>query len=86
MDSIRFKVTEKQDCSFHIQINEKPYQYDQLHYHPEYQISLILKGSGLSSIGNSVDRFQPNDVYVIAPNIPHVFKNDQEYFEIHAEC
>ena len=81
MTPIRFKVTKKEDASFHIQVNEKPYQYNHLHYHPEYQISLIMKGSGVISVGNSLDEFKPDDIYVIAANVPHVFKNKPEYFE-----
>ena len=81
MDPIRFKVTKKEDTSFHIQVNEKAYQYDRLHYHPEYQISLISKGSGVISIGDKLLEFEPGDIYMIAPNVPHVFKNKPEYFE-----
>ena len=81
MTPIRFKVTEKEDASFHIQINEKPYQYDYLHYHPEYQLSLIVKGKGVLSIGDSVETFNAGDIYLIAPNVPHVFKNESVYFE-----
>ena len=80
MTPIRFKVTNKENTSFHIQVNEMPFQYDQLHFHPEYQISLILKGSGIVSIGDNLDEFGPNNIYMIAPNIPHVFKNKTSYF------
>jgi len=81
MEPILFKVTKNENASFHIQENEMPYQYDRLHYHPEYQISLILKGKGLLSIGNSLDEFGPDDMYVIASNIPHVFKNKPAYYQ-----
>lgn len=81
MIPIRFKVTKKEDTSFHIQVNEMAYQYDQLHFHPEYQISLILKGSGIISIGDNLEEFGPDNIYVIAPNVPHVFKNKSSYFE-----
>lgn len=81
MIPIRFKVTKKEDASFHVQVNKMPYQYDQLHYHPEYQISLILKGSGIISIGDSLQEFGPNNIYVIAPNVPHVFKNKSSYYQ-----
>jgi len=81
MTPIRFKVTEKENASFHIQINEMPYQYDQVHYHPEYQLSLIVKGKGNLSIGDSVEAFNSGDIYLIAPNVPHVFKNESVYFE-----
>ncbi len=80
MKPIPFKVTKKENASFHIQENELPYQYDRLHVHPEFQISLILKGKGVLSIGNNLEEFGPNDIYVIASNVPHVFKNKPEYF------
>lgn len=76
MKAILFKVTEKDDSSFHVQDNETEHQYNDFHYHPEYQISLIASGTGVASIGNSVDHFEAGDVYVIGPNVPHVFKHD----------
>jgi len=81
MKPIPFKVTKKENASFHIQENEMPHQYDRLHVHPEYQISLILKGQGVLSLGNSLEEFGPGDIYVIASNVPHVFKNKPEYFQ-----
>lgn len=80
MKPVPFKVTEKEDASFHVQINRQQHQYDRLHFHPEYQISLILEGCGTSAIGNSIDRFAPNDIYIIGSNVPHVFKNDSEHY------
>jgi len=76
MKAILFKVTEKDDSSFHVQDNETEHQYNDFHYHPEYQISLIASGTSVASIGNSVDHFEAGDVYVIGPNVPHVFKHD----------
>ncbi len=76
MKAILFKVTEKDDSSFHVQDNETEHQYNEFHYHPEYQISLIASGTGVASIGNSVDHFKEGDVYLIGPNVPHVFKHD----------
>lgn len=81
MIPIRFKVTKTEAASFHTQVNEMPYQYDRLHFHPEYQISLILKGYGMVSIGDNIEEFEPGNIYVIAPNVPHVFKNKPTYFE-----
>lgn len=81
MKPVPFKVTEKEDASFHVQINRQHHQYDKLHFHPEYQVSLILEGHGMASIGSSISRFQPGDVYAIGPNLPHVFKNTREHYE-----
>ena len=77
MEPIPFKVTEKKDASFHIQINQQSHLYGHLHFHPEYQLSLILTGTGTVSVGSSIGRFGPGDVYFIGSNVPHVFKRDE---------
>lgn len=74
MDSIYFKVTDKENTSFHIQENYGVDAYDQLHHHPEYQISFILEGRGVSSVGNCLEPFQSGDIYFIGANVPHVFR------------
>lgn len=76
MKAILFKVTQKDNSSFHVQDNETEHQYNEFHYHPEYQISLIASGTGVASIGNAVDHFKEGDIYTIGPNVPHVFKHD----------
>lgn len=76
MEPILFKVTEKKDASFHVQVNEGPHQYDHIHVHPEYQLSVILRGSGQVIIGNHSGRFQPGDAYFIGARVPHVLKYD----------
>lgn len=76
---ILFKVTESEDASFHVQENHEGHQYDQLHYHPEHQISLIVAGSGTCTIGGFNDHFAPNDIYLIGSNVPHVFDNNDAH-------
>ncbi len=76
MKPIQFKVTETNNSSFHIQENTESDLYNKLHCHPEYQISCIVKGEGISSVGNRVEHFEAGDLYMIGPNVPHVFKKD----------
>ena len=82
MKPILFKVTESDDVSFHVQENRQGHQYDKLHYHPEYQISLIVAGSGTCSIGGFNDEFQPDDIYMIGSNVPHVFDDDAHIISV----
>lgn len=79
MKPILFKVTESTNESFHVQENFQGHQYDQMHYHPEYQISLIVEGHGACTIGEYNDRFAPGNVYVIGSNVPHVFDNSDAH-------
>lgn len=47
-----------------------------LHYHPEFEIALILESSGTQFIGDSISRYEPGDVILIGPNLPHCWFND----------
>lgn len=47
------------------------------HYHPEVELILIHKGSGLQFIGDNVQRFKENDILLIGSNLPHYFKFDE---------
>ncbi|MFA9392127.1 MAG: AraC family transcriptional regulator [Prolixibacteraceae bacterium] len=41
------------------------------HIHPEYEIALILKGTGKCHAGNYLDDFYENDLMLFSPNLPH---------------
>ena len=76
MEPILFKVTEKDNHSFHIQQNDSQGLYDRMHYHPEYQISCIINGGGIASVGNGLERFGIGDLFIIGPHVPHVFRRE----------
>lgn len=51
------------------------------HFHPQYEISLILKGSGKRFIGDHIGTFYPGDLVLIGPNVPHCWISDDEFTE-----
>ncbi|GAA5221488.1 AraC family transcriptional regulator [Membranihabitans marinus] len=51
------------------------------HFHREYQLFIVLKGSGTRFIGDHVDSFFPGDLVFTGPNLPHLWRSDPEYFE-----
>ena len=81
MKAVRFVIPKTGGNSFRIQMDQGAYFYDTIHYHPEHQITLIIKGEGTSFIGNNVKRFKPDDVFLIGKNVPHVMKCDSTYYE-----
>lgn len=81
MKALSFKIPKTVNESIRVQVDHQPYFYDSFHYHPEIQISYIVKGSGTRIIGNSVGRFNKDDLYVIGSNIPHIFKSNQSYYQ-----
>ncbi|WP_299060034.1 AraC family transcriptional regulator [uncultured Polaribacter sp.] len=50
--------------------------YDKLHQHEEIQICFIKKGEGTLIVGDTINEFKRNDIFVIGSCVPHVFKSD----------
>ena len=51
------------------------------HFHSEYQLFSVLKGTGTRFIGDHVHAFKPGDLVLTGPNLPHLWRSDLEYFE-----
>jgi len=80
MKPLLFRIPKTETESFRVQIDDLPYFYDTLHFHPEWQITLMLESTGTQFVGDNVARFQPFDIYFLGSNLPHVFRNDAEYY------
>ena len=78
---IPFKIPKSQKEFVRFQIDKGERFYDKLHQHPEWQLTLILEGKGQLMVGDYIGRFEPGDVFLLGPNIPHVFRSDEEYFK-----
>jgi AraC-like DNA-binding protein len=77
---ILFHNPKTQKESFYVQEDHVPRFYDTLHYHPEYQLTVIINATGNILLGDSTGRFKSNEVYFISPNLSHVFRCDKEYY------
>lgn len=50
------------------------------HAHSEYQLFVVLKGTGTRFIGDSIKSFEPGELIFTGPHLPHVWRNDDIYF------
>ena len=70
-----FHIIKTGEESFLVQEDKLPAFYGTVHYHPEIQITLIKRGSGIRLVGDQVLPFGPGTMMIIGENVPHVFKN-----------
>ena len=81
MKPLPFKIPKTEAESFRVQVDKMPHFYDKLHHHPEIQVTAIISGKGTRYIGDKLGVFRPGDILVIGPNVPHLLKCDQEFYE-----
>ncbi len=71
------KLLQDPDKSFIVHHEIK--SFARWHHHPEYELVIILKGRGKRMIGDHIDRFEPNDLFLLGSYLPHEFLCDGEY-------
>lgn len=81
MKALLFRVPTVDDRSFRVQADNDKHFYQRLHFHPEFQLTLIKEGTGTLVVGDRIERFQPYDLLLLGANVPHVMLNDTAYFE-----
>ena len=90
MKIIPFRIPKTDKEAIRVQVDKGQHFYENLHQHPEIQITLIVKSEGVLVAGDYVGNFTEGDVFMIGKNQAHVFRNDKMYFntenDLQAEC
>lgn len=58
-----------------------PYMDYPWHYHPEHEIIFVEKSYGIRFMGNHIGNFNDGDLMFISSNLPHVWKNDKDFYQ-----
>ena len=64
--------------SFRFYVHDEPHPFASWHYHPEYEVHLILKSSGRFVLGDVIGSYVPGQLMLIGPNLPHSWIADRE--------
>jgi len=64
------------DASFGVFTYDRPRFERGWHYHPEAELTLILESSGRRFVGDHIGSFEPGDLVLLGPNVPHVWRNE----------
>ena len=62
--------------SFKIWAHGYPFRTVRWHYHPEYEIHLVTSTSGRMFVGDHIGAFEPGNLVLTGPNLPHNWLSD----------
>lgn len=77
MKSENYRLLKDPDRSFIL--HHETVSFSNWHNHPEFELVLILKGTGKRLVGDYIDRFEENDLILVGSNLPHAWICDNEY-------
>ena len=76
MKASLFRVTPTEQASFRcVRVHEKKLGVP-WHFHPEYQLTLVMAGSGQRIVGDSIAPVVPGDLTLLGSNVPHAWDVD----------
>src|SRR5688500_3768233 len=70
------KIPLSEQSSFMAERFYTPYFETPWHYHPEYEVVLVLEGRGKRFIGNNISDYETGDLCFIGSNLPHLYRKD----------
>ena len=55
------------------------------HFHPEYELTLIVQGEGKRFVGNNMEGYEADDLVLLGANLPHCWKSEETKGRINAQ-
>ncbi|SOE20335.1 AraC-type DNA-binding protein [Spirosomataceae bacterium TFI 002] len=80
------KINTQAEQSFSIRHDKVPVFHKKWHYHPEVELIHIRKGKGTHIIGDNIDSFEEDDIYIVGKNLPHLWKYESEGTENYSDA
>ena len=75
------KITSFQNSSISVISRDEFFFQAPFHSHPELELVYIKESYGKRIVGNSVEQFVPGDMVFLGSDIPHVWLNDEIYYQ-----
>ena len=62
--------------SFHCEVVRGDSYNAAWHFHPEYQLTLVIESGGHRLVGDDIAQLHPGDLVMVGSNLPHVWQQD----------
>jgi AraC-like DNA-binding protein len=76
MKPVLMRHMETTTQSFKAWRNSSPYLHNPYHYHPELEITIVIKGKGILFVGDKIQNYGENELFLIGSNLPHEWRSD----------
>jgi AraC-like DNA-binding protein len=76
-----YKIIFDTKAPFHCDYIDLPDFDHPWHFHPEFELTLILVSEGIRYVGDNTARFEKGDLVLLGPNLPHLWLNNKTNLE-----
>jgi AraC-like DNA-binding protein len=74
-------INNPQHHAFRLLKVDEPAFFPFWHFHPECEMMLVLEGTGIRFVGDSIERFQPGDLVFFGKDIPHFYRSHEARYD-----